>query len=482
MAEILLDVDADHPGEECGVLGIRLDESGIEAVHSGEIGIYRLAYDALVSQKNRGQQNTGLASSIDGYHFDRIVERGGPEEAFEEGALLNYLPDNPQYLLGHNRYTTVGGKDGGQPIEFSNMVMVGNGELSNHQSLVEASTREGLPSDYWVLGSIIADEIDEGFTLPAAMIRAANISEGAYSIVSMHDQQMVAMRDPHGVRPLHYTHVQDFGWAVASERPTLQVLGAELSDIQEVNPGELLVFNEEGVHNFQFAETTTALCALEKIYLLSTLDRSLYKERYESGRIMAQENPAVDADVVVPILGSAKAGSQGYADELDLPMLEAVVKRKGSKRNFMEEQAQRDLGRFPKHDIHIDKLAGKKVVLVDDSVVRGDTLLGIASQVAEVAEEVHIVILSPKIVDICNLGVAIKDKHELIAHKMSGEAFVQLMDDENDTIKSYAHLTLDGLFKAYGKDLCTGCLGGEYPVAQPTINKNALNMLSASKI
>lgn len=468
MTEVLLDMEYDRPGEECGVLGVWLNEGGHEAVRSTEIQLHHLAYNALVSQKNRGQQNSGLAASEDGYKFKRVVGEGNPEEAFDNGARLAALPPHPRFILGHNRYTTTGGRLGAQPMQFATdsgeMVAVGNGEFSNHQQLTQLAKTD-QPSDHWVWGSIVADSIDQSHaSLAGAMIESAFYSEGGYSIIGMHHGNMVMMRDPHGIRPLHYAPFSTWGWVAASEKPTLEVFGIPSQEISEVLPGELVAINQHGLSKLQYAEAEPAYCSLEDVYLSSADDEEVCARRYRSGEILAREAPVTNADVVVPILGSALAASEGYAHALGLPLDKSVIKKnKGVGRNFIDDPENRDLVKAPKHTLDLEAVRNKRVVVTDDSVVRGDTLEGIVRPIARVAKEVYIRVFSPPVVETCNLGVAIKSQEELIANRMSRQEFMARLDEDTGTVVSYEHLSLAGMQRAFNRGLCGGCFGGQYP-------------------
>lgn len=344
------------------------------------------------------------------------------------------------------------------------MVAVGNGEFSNHSELATMAKSE-QPSDHWVWGSIVADSIDDRHaTLAGAMIESALYSEGGYSIIGMHRGSMDMMRDPHGVRPLHYARFNDWGWVAASEKPTLETFGIPEQEIQEVRPGEIVSINQYGLVRLQYAETEPAYCALEDVYLSSAADRDVYLRRYRSGQILAEEAPVANADVVVPILGSALVASEGYARALGIPLdKSAITKKDGAKRNFIDDPENRDLTKAPKHTLNLEALRDKVVVIGDDSVVRGDTLEGIVRPIAQVAREVHIRIFSPPIVDTCNMGVAIKSHGELIANRQSRQEFMANLNEGRGTVVSYEHLSLQGMKRAFEKGLCTGCFGGQYP-------------------
>lgn len=475
MGEALPNFEADKPREECGVYGMWLNEAGHEAVRAGEIQPYQMLYDALNSQVNRGHQNTGGAASVDGIAFDRITGKGAAKDAITAN-LLDRLPPNPRFTLGHNRYTTTGGEDGAQPVQFStnrgDLVFAGNGEFSNYGELISMQTgSEELPSDHWVWGSILADLLDSSTaTLDTAMTTASTFSKGAYSIVAMHDKTMVAMRDPHGVRPLYWGRLRDHGIVTASELPTLRLIGIEAEDIREVMPGEKIVVDDSGVQNKRYAIAKPAFCGLEGVYLSKPDDPAIHEMRVRAGEILARHAPVENADLVVPVLGSARVASKAYAEALGIELdVSAIVKKEGAKRNFIDDADKRDLTKKPKHHIRPNRLVGKIVVIADDSIVRGDTLDYLVPRVAAVAEEVHVRSFSPPIVDLCNLGVNLKTQSELLAHRETAEETIERWGGKRGNVKSLAYLSLEGLRSAIGKEICDGCFGGSYPAQEVAV-------------
>ncbi len=464
-AEVEIGREFDRPGEECGVFGLWLTEEGMHALHDDGISPRDLTYQALISQVNRGQQNTGLATSVDGKTIQVVTGHGSPDKAFDNGAKLTSLPEYARYWIGHNRYTTVGGELGAQPVHMtvnsgSHVAQVINGQFVNHRQLAHEWRHTDKPSDSWVHGAIIADEIDAGWTLPGALIDTTEIAKGAFSIVAFHNGEMVGMRDPHGMRPLVLGELRDYGWVLASETPTLEAVGADF--MRRVKPGELVTFSDKGLNSIRYAEVKPAFCALEGIYLSRPEHGQTRGKRYLSGKILAAEAPVHRSEdtIVVPILGSAAAGAAGYADTLDIPLVDAVKKTKED-RAFMAS-GDRQAVVAGKLAIDLDAIRNKTVVLVDDSMVRGDTCEVVAQQVAQVAAEVHVRILSPPVVDRCFHGVDLKTKEELIANRSTREDFRAKIG-----AASLEYLSLKGLRKAFGKNLCTGCFTGEYPTEVP---------------
>jgi amidophosphoribosyltransferase len=476
------------PREECGVLGIWLSEAGEAQLHNegielevdGELqrihSIVDLGYIALKRQAHRGRQNTGMAVSVDGSNIQVIRGKGGPEEAFENGALLQALPRRARFLVAQNRYTTNGGPEGAQPVTFGDFALAVNGEFTNHSELAERGTRGDQPSDSWVHGSLVADDLDAGFTLPGALIESTDIAQGAYSITAMHRGNMVGMRDPRGIRPLVFGPLRDWGHVFASETPTMAAIGASYD--RTVKHGELVTVSDKGLQSIKYANLTQQYCALEGIYLSDAEHLSVRPKRYRSGLILAQESPVPNADVVIPILGSAQMAAAGYADGLGIPYVDILRKIK-QVRAFMASGDRKEVARsklavdmdklrgvfnelFEQDDIDLDRLKEMVAVVVDDTIVRGDTGEVVCEMLSPYFKEVHLRIASPEIVDNCDLGVDLKDKGALSANRMTAEEYCL-----QNGIASLAHLSMRGLHKAYGKKLCTGCFGGKYPFTVP---------------
>ncbi|MDQ3158544.1 MAG: hypothetical protein M3P98_00185 [bacterium] len=506
----------DRPGEECGVVGFWFNDAGHDAIKNGEIDPYRMMYDALCSQANRGQQNTGIWSDVglnDEHAMTKsVIQPGKPKKAFQKGKLLSLFAPDPKYLLGHNRYTTIGGESGGQPVEFGDLAIVHNGQFNDFPETDVAL--EHLPSDSWRWGAIVADDIDKGYTAAGAMIKNAELVDGSYSLLTHHRGEMIAMRDPAGNRPLMTSPLilgnVHIGWMAASEAPTLLAAGVDpYGDIQKVNAGELIVFNDDGLNRIQYAEPNNAYCAMEHVYLsrpthgtekvwLSNSEMGEVRaHRYQMGIITAEQHPIEyergSAPKVVPILGSAEMGAQGFADSSDLEIKHWITKRNEDDRHFMRVEGERvtdetvlffdpNTGEHvlfvDNHKIYIDRMEGEHLVLMDDSVVRGDTMKKIIAAIVKygMSAKIDVRITSPPISRACSYGTDYQDARQLFANKTTRADFI-----DEYKIDSFEHIDLSGMQLACGKDpedgewkwgekICDHCFGGDNSPASKKVS------------
>lgn len=456
--------DLDKPRDECGVIGIYLSVEGEQELYEHGVDLREMLYEGLKAQHHRGHQNTGAGISVDGRNMAVIRGAGRPEKAFHGGADIFRLPARGRYAIGHNRYTTSGGPGGAQPVRFNtdrgDFVLAHNGNFYDQSTLLQGSVSDTtqLPSDSWVHGSVVADCIDKKWTTSGALIKTAKVAEGAFSFAAFSDHEIFGMRDPRGMRPLVLGRIGAMGWMVASETPTLKAVDAEF--VREINPGELVVINKaDKVSSIQYAQPDPRACVMESIYLSRPDHLDVGDRRYVSGRILAQEAP-VDADMVVPVLGSAKRAAHGFADALNLRYKEAIKKVQDI-RSFMA-QASRQHIIEGKLDFDLKAMSDKRVVVIEDSAVRGNTLEVIGRILGPVVKELHFRIASPPFRGQCFYGVDIATKEELIMNRMSQDEFRRL---SNAT--SLAYLSMRGLKEAYGHEICTGCLDGKYPTSVP---------------
>ena len=266
------------------------------------------------------------------------------------------------------------------------------------------------------------------------------------------------MRDPHGIRPLVFGNLRDWGHVSASETPTLRSIDALYE--RTVKPGEVLLVGDSGLQEIEYAESSLRHCSLERIYLADEEHMYVQGQRYHSGKVLAKEAPVRYADMVVPILGSAAACARGYADKLGLRLVPAIRKINDD-RAFMSQEDRKAVVRG-KIEIDLEAIKDKVVVIVDDSRVRGDTSEVICEIMAKHTRELHIRFGSPRIVDNCYYGVDLKNRDELSAVRMTDEQYREITG-----VKSIKHLSLQGLHKAYGRRICTGCFTGQYPTTVP---------------
>jgi amidophosphoribosyltransferase len=444
----------------CGVFGIR----------AAERDVARLTYFGLMALQHRGQESAGIAVSEHG-RLTVLRELGLVAQVFTE-EKLHALPG--ELAIGHTRYSTTGSNawENAQPLVHhgrARTVALGhNGNLVNasdlHAELAGQGKRLGSTSDSELIAALIAhDERPLGESVAAAMARL----EGAYSITALSEGKLLAFRDPHGFRPLVLGRLGD-DWVVSSETCALDLVGA--SFVREVGRGELVVVDEDGLHSIQAVEPTGgALCIFESFYF-SRPDSYLagvetHGARVRMGERLAQEAP-VDADLVLPVPDSGTPAAVGFARASGAPFSEGLIKNRYVGRTFIQpDQAMREQGIRLKFN-PLDEVAGKRVVVVDDSIVRGNTTRQIVAMLFDAgAAEVHVRISSPPVVGPCFYGIDLPDEELLIAAS-------QTVDEVRDSIgaTSLAYLSLEGLTEATGRpgtELCRACLTRDYPTRVP---------------
>ncbi|MGO0123326.1 amidophosphoribosyltransferase [Desulfothermobacter acidiphilus] len=449
----------DKPGEECGVVG--LVTPGQDAA--------RLAYYALYALQHRGQESAGIAVA-DGEQIRLHKGMGLVPEVFRE-EHLNSLPG--WAAIGHVRYSTTGASHpvNAQPLVFhcsqGMMGLAHNGNLSNgrllRQKLLTGGAIFQTTTDSEIIVNLIARFLeDEDF--PAAVRCAMAYLEGAYSLVILSERRVYAVRDPYGFRPLCLGLLPG-GWVVASESCALDTIGA--SFVRDVRPGEIVEIGVEGVISHPgMAAPRRAHCVFEYIYFArpdSVLDSfTVGQVRRELGRQLAREF-CPPADVVVPVPDSGVAAAHGYAEEAGLPLEEGLMKNRYVGRTFIQPlQEQRSLGVRLKLNPVRQVVEGKRVILVDDSLVRGTTSAKIVRMLREAgATVVYYCLSSPPVIRPCYFGIDISCQEELIAARMSREEIRERIGADG-----LCYLSLEGLLRPFGdqaEHLCTACFTGDYP-------------------
>jgi len=448
-------------GEKCSVVGIyNVPEAA------------RYAYFSLFSMQHRGQEAAGIASS-DGEKIYIVKNRGLVTQVFDEEKLRLLVGDA---AVGHTRYSTAGEDSvlDAQPIfaryDLGQIAVVHNGNLTNAKEVRQELIREGAIFQTFMdtenLIHLIARSDKE--QLYDRIIEALHRIEGAYSLVFLSRKKMFAMRDPHGFRPLSLAKLGD-GWVVASETCAFDLIGAEY--VRDVRPGELLVFEKgKEPRSIQVFEPTPHKCIFEYIYFArpdsKVFGKSVYELRKAMGRELAKEYP-VDADMVVPVPDSGVAAALGYAEESGIPFELGIIRNHYVGRTFIEPtQAIRDLKVKMKLNPIKEVIKGKRLIVIDDSIVRGTTSKKIVNILKEFgAKEVHMRISAPPTTGPCYYGVDTPTKEELIASKMSIEETREYIGA--DTL---AYLSIEGLLRSVGNDqsYCMACFDGNYPVE----NKN----------
>jgi amidophosphoribosyltransferase len=444
--------------DECGVVGVY-----------GHPDAANLAYLGLYALQHRGQESAGIAASNNGkMHLE--VGMGLVADVFSD-VRLKKLPGN--IAIGHNRYSTTGGSriKNAQPclIEYAGgtMAMGHNGNLVNASEIRKKLGAEGAifqsTNDSEVIVHLMAQSRRNLF-VDRAVVALSQV-KGAYSIVLMSENELIAARDPQGFRPLCLGKL-DGAYIVASESCVMDLLEAEF--IREIEPGELILINQFGMKSFHpFPKTATKQCVFEHIYFSRPdsylFGQSVYSVRKLMGRALAREKP-VEADVVVPVPDSGVISAMGYSEESEIPFQMGLIRNHYVGRTFIEPQSQiRNFGVKIKLNAVKPVIEGKRVIIIDDSIVRGTTSKKIVRMLREVgAKEVHVRISSPPTTHSCFYGIDTPTKGELIASNLDiGQTCEYLGAD------SLHYITLEKMLEIFGEqkdDFCAACFDGRYPV------------------
>jgi amidophosphoribosyltransferase len=445
--------------DECAVFGIY-----------GHKEASNLTYLGLYALQHRGQEGSGIVSS-DGDSF--YTEKGlGLVADIYTKSVLKRLPGTR--AIGHNRYSTAGGNNlkNVQPLNvnfaFGNLALAHNGNLINATMLRHELEAHGAifqsTTDSEVIIHLIAHSRAD--SLLARIIDSLSQVRGAFSVVLLTDKCVIAARDPHGLRPLCLGRLRD-SWMVASETCAFDLIGAEY--VRDVEPGELIVLDEAGVTSHKpFVEAKPAKCVFEYVYFARPDSKifggyTVYATRKALGRQLAKES-SVPADVVIPVPDSGVPAALGYSEGSGLPFETGLIRNHYVGRTFIEpEQSIRHFGVKVKLNAVPDVLKGKRVVVVDDSLVRGTTSRKIVKTLRQAgAKEVHMRISSPPIVSPCFYGIDTPTKRELIASSHNLQEIKKYI-----TADSLAYLSLEGMLNASpgkGEDYCNACFTERYPI------------------
>jgi len=436
------------------------------------VDVARITFFGLYALQHRGQESAGITTG-DGKELRTFKAMGLVVQVFTEEELA-FLKGN--LAIGHNRYSTTGSSKAcnAQPIvvdcDLGQLALAHNGNLVNTPILAEQAAQRGEVLTTTTDSEIIAKAIASapGLNWEARIIHTLPKLQGAYSLVMATPTTLYAARDPLGVRPLCLGKLNG-GWVVASESCALDTVGATF--IREVEPGELVAINGGGVQSYvAVPPTNRAMCIFEFIYFArpdSVInERLVYQTRQEMGRQLAREYP-VDADLVIPVPDSATPAATGYANESGIPFGEGLIKNRYIGRTFIQpDQRLRDVGVQLKFNPLPEVLKGKRVVLVDDSIVRGTTtprVIGLLRKAG--AKEIHMRICAPPMRHPCYLGVDLARRSELIAARMTVEQI-----REHIGADSLGYLSLQGLLDSVGYNsdeqsrYCRACFTGNYPV------------------
>jgi amidophosphoribosyltransferase len=452
-------VGAEGPKEECGVFGVWAP---------GE-DVARLIYFALFAQQHRGQEAAGMAVS-DGEHLLVFKELGLVSQVFDEATLSTLRGD---LGIGHNRYSTTGSTtwENAQPAFKTDgqrsLALGHNGNLVNTLDLLERVGRAGsATTDSDLVATILARHPLE--ELEDALLDVLPSLEGAFSFVVMDERSIFAARDAHGLRPLSIGRLPN-GFCVASETCALDIVGATF--VRDVEPGELIRIDERGLESSRFGQAgRPALCIFEYVYLARPdsriRGRTVHEVRRALGRMLAFEAPA-DGDLVIPVPDTAHSAAQGYSEVSGIPYGEGLMKNRYVGRTFIQpSQSIRERGVKLKLNPMPDAVRGRRLVVIDDSIVRGTTTRQIVQALREAgAAEVHLRITCPPIRWPCFYGIDMSTRQELIGADLGVEQIREYVGAD-----SLGYLSLEGMVSATGQDVdsfCRACFDGEYPIPIP---------------
>ncbi len=464
--------------EECGVVGVY-----------GHPEAANLVYLGLYALQHRGQESAGIVASD---HSKMHIELGMGlvADVFNTERILK-LPG--PLAIGHNRYSTAGKSElvNAQPcmINYSagSLALAHNGNLVNAQTIrKELGTKGAIfqsTNDSEVIVHLMAKSKAETFVDRAA--EALRQVSGAYSLVLMTEKELLAARDPQGFRPLCLGKL-DGAYIIASETCVMDLIEAEF--IREVEPGELILINDQGIHSFfPFKKVEPKHCVFEHIYFARPdsyiFGEHVYSARKNMGRAMAQESP-VDVDLIVPVPDSGVVSAMGFSEESGIPFEMGLIRNHYVGRTFIEPQSQiRHFGVKLKLNAVKTVIQGKRIAIIDDSIVRGTTSRKIVKMLRDAgAKEVHIRISAPPILHPCFYGIDTPTKEELIAHKYNLEETRQYLAAD-----SLAYLSIEKMLNVLEngkKKFCSACFDGNYPV--PIIDKkletNQMGLFASKKL
>ena len=460
------------PQDSCGVFGVWAPGE--------EVG--KLTYYGLYALQHRGQESAGIATS-DGERVLVYKDMGLVSQVFDEtalGSLTGHL------AIGHTRYSTTGASkwENAQPTlggtAHHTIALAHNGNLINTSELrgllsarhvdgfgtAGGELRRGNTTDTAIVTSLLGSRAED-VSLEEAAMEQLPLVKGAFCFVFMDEHTLYAARDPQGVRPLVIGRLER-GWVVASETAALDIVGA--SYVREVEPGELVVVDEQGLRTRRFAEPEPKGCVFEYVYLArpdtTIAGRGVYEARVDMGRELARQHP-VEADMVMPSPDSGTPAAIGYAEESGIPYGQGLVKNAYVGRTFIApSQTIRQLGIRLKLNPLRDVIKGKRLIVVDDSIVRGNTQRALVRMLREAgAAEVHVRISSPPVRWPCFYGIDFASRAELIATGIDVEGVRRSVGAD-----SLGYISEDGMIAATHQpreQLCTACFSGTYPLGVP---------------
>lgn len=446
------------------------DHCGVFGIFAPREDVARLTFFGLLSLQHRGQESAGIASS----NFKRVVFHKGMglvNQVFTEAEIKKL---KGKLAIGHTRYSTEGSSilKNAQPIvlssNFGDLALVHNGNLANFKKLKTYLLKRGHCFSSEVDSELIVRLVIEskGKSLKAKIVKGVSQIKGAFSLVFLTKDKLFVVRDQWGIRPLTLGKINSAGWLVASETTAIESIGGKV--IREVKPGEFIEISKKRIKTFHHIKNKKGgFCVFEYVYFSRPdsiiNDRLVHLVRIKAGKILAREHP-VKADYVISVPDSGTSAALGFSQKSGISFQEGLIKSRYIGRTFIQpSQRVRDLGVRMKFSPLKKLLQGKRIVLVDDSIVRGTTIAQIIKILRKAgAKEIHLRIASPPFKNICYLGIDVKRYEELIASKNSLEKIKEKLKAD-----SLGYLSLSGLKHAVGKidyGLCTGCFNEKYPV------------------
>lgn len=455
--------DEDKFHDECGVYGIYSKKDNLDVAKRTYYGLYAL--------QHRGQESAGVAT-FDGSDMHCHKDMGLVSEVFSKKILKGL---NGHSAIGHVRYSTSGDSSvkNAQPLmgkfKLGNIAIAHNGNLTNADIIKELLEDSGCmfqtSTDTEVIINLISRGSKKGIL--QSVIDSMQAIKGSFAIVILTENELIGIRDPYGIRPLCLGKVNE-SYILASESCALNATGAEF--IRNVEPGEIVVINEEGVKSIKFGEKSKlATCSFEYIYFArpdSAIDGiSVNQSRYKAG-IKLYEVAPVEADIVVGVPDSGMSAAMGYAKASGIPIDMALIKNKYIGRTFIAPtQEEREASVNVKLNVIKENVIGKRIVLIDDSIVRGTTSKRLVAMLKEAgAAEVHFRVCSPKVKYPCYYGIDIPYRSQLIGEKMDEKEIGEVIGAD-----SLVYLSKKDLLDCLGSDhgFCCGCFDGEYPISAP---------------
>ena len=461
--------------EECGVFGVFSPQTS---------DVASTAYYGLFALQHRGQESCGIVVNDDGI-FQSYKDTGLVNDVFTPQILAKLGEGN--MAVGHVRYGTTGGNDrsNAQPIVVNHikgrMALAHNGNIVNCEQLRRELELEGsifsTTSDTEVISYIITKERLKAPSIEQAVNQAMRRVKGAYSLVIMSPSKLIAVRDAHGFRPLCYGKTEDGRYVVASESCALDAVSAKF--IRDIRPGEILVFDQDGARSItdHCGEADGSLCVFEYIYFArpdSVIDGcSVHNARMRAGAFLALEHP-VQADVVIGVPDSGLDAAVGYAKQAGIPYEIGFIKNKYIGRTFIQpgQKSREDKVKIKLNPI-ADVVRGKRIVMIDDSIVRGTTSARIVKLLREEgAKEIHMRVSAPPFLNPCYYGTDIDSRENLIAASHSVEEIAKIIG-----VDSLGYLSVESVKQIakglHGTGYCTACFNGDYPTEIPeTTSKN----------